>query len=159
MMSFSCFAQLSEGRYASRMTQDGTIFFINPHKLKKTSGIKRFEYDMTLLTWTDSVTINFTFESDLMAIPHDIKISSGDKSFVCNNFKPLFVDIKKKHYEIRISAIFPIQDLEYILNSSFPLCFEFYQEGNKETAAYSPGSWKKDRDKLMNIYNLYKYRK
>lgn len=114
---------------------------------------------MTLLTWTDSVTVNFTFESNFMTVPDTVKIISGDRTFYSNSYKPLFIDLKKDHYEIRISALFPISELEYIINSSLPPCFEIYQDGNKETATYKLGAWRKDQKKLSNIYNLYMYSK
>ncbi len=88
-------AQSADGRYISRMTQDGTLYFINPQKLSKTEGIKNFEYDMTLLSWTDSATVNFTFRSGLMAKPENLAIRSGNNVFRCDAFKPLFIDIKK----------------------------------------------------------------
>ena len=157
LCALSSTAQLNDGRYASRKTQDGTIFFLNPQKLKKTSGIKKFEYDVTLLTWTDSVTVNFTFESDLMTVPEKLRIENSSKSFACNDYKPLFIDLKKNHYEIRISAKFPLCEFEEIIKSLLPPRFVFYQEGKEETAAYSEKGWKKEHKLLNNIYSLYLY--
>lgn len=147
--------QSAEGRYASRMTADGMLFFINPHKLGELTNIKRFEYDMTLLTWTDSVTVNFTFESSLMQVPSTLKITSGDKTYVCHDFKSLFIDIKKKHYEIRITSKFAVADIISIVRSVSPPVFVFTQENQVETATYKTGAWKKDRKKLSDIIQLY----
>lgn len=147
--------QSAQGRYASRMTADGTLFFINPHKLGDLTNIRRFEYDMTLLTWTDSVTVNFTFESDMMEVPSSLKITSGDKSYVCHDYKSLFIDIKKKHYEIRISSQFAVADIIKIIDSTAPPAFVFTQNNITERAAYKAGAWRKDRRKLSDIVKLY----
>lgn len=160
IMCAACgFAQSPNDRYASRKTQDGTIYFINPHKLKKINGIKSFEYDVTLLTWTDSVTINFTYETDIMAIPDKFNIVSGDNTYKCGNYKPLFIDLKKNHYEIRISAMFPVSEYEKIIETPSPPRFDIYLPGKEATATYSEKSWKKEHKILNSIYSLYKYSK
>lgn len=150
-------AQSADGRYTSRMTQDGTLFFVMPQKIGKLSGIKRFEYDMTMLTWTDSVTVNFTFESDRMSLPENLEIVSGANRYACADYSPLFIDIKKKHYEVRITSKFPADQIKSIVGSATPPVFSFTQDGVPESATYSEGAWRKDRKKLSDIYQLYLY--
>lgn len=146
-------------RYASRMTPDGTIYFIMPKKLSKLQGIRHFDYDMTLLSWTDSVTVNFTFESRIIGLPSDLTIKSGNSFFKCDNYSLLFQDIIKKGFEIRVTSKFSTEDLKEIINSDFPPIFYFQQENNEESATYSEGAWRKDRKQLMDIFNLYLYTK
>ncbi len=151
--------QSAQGRYSSRMTVDGTIFFIMPCKLKELDNIRKFEYDMTLLSWTDSVTVNFTFESNIMSMPHDLRISSNQKEYICKDFSSLFIDIKKNHYEIRITSKFSVDELSQILNSEDSPTFVFTQENVTNMASYTKRSWKKDRNKLLSIFKLYSYSK
>lgn len=146
-------------RYASRMTPDGTIYFIMPKKLGKTQGIKHFEYDMTLLSWTDSVTINFTFQSKIMGLPSELYIQSGDQTFLCDNYSLLFQDIKKNSFEIRVTSKFLTQDIEKIIHSVSPPIFFFPQGNHEAIATYSEAAWKNDRKKLIDIYNIYLYSK
>lgn len=153
------FSQSADGRYVSRMTRDGTLFFVNPHKLKDLTGIRSFEYDMTMLSWTDSVTVNFTIESDRMTVPSAVGIESGNKYYECNNYSPLYIDIKKNHYEIRITSKFPCRDIETIIDTATPPSFMIKQDGVDEKASYSPKGWKKDSKKLSDIYKLYLYSK
>lgn len=145
----------AEARYASRMTQDGTIFFIEPQKLTDLGNIKRFEYDMTLLSWTDSVTVNFTFESERLAMPQNLIIKSGDSSFVCTDFSDLFFDLKRNRYEIRITSKFSVEEIREIINSENPPIFSFIQDGVNEYASYKSGAWRKDRKRLMKIFQLF----
>lgn len=152
-------ASFALDRYASRMTPDGTIYFIMPKKLSKLQGIKHFDYDMTLLSWTDSVTVNFTFESGLMGHPNNLAINSGTRSFVCDHYSLLFQDLKKNGFEIRVTSKFSTHDIKEMIDSEAPPIFIFYQGENKESATYSEGAWKKDRKKLIDIYNIYQYTK
>lgn len=151
--------QSAQGRYSSRMTVDGTIFFIEPCKLKELDNIRKFEYDMTLLSWTDSVTVNFTFETNIMSMPHDLRISSNQKEYICKDFSSLFIDIKKNHYEIRITSQFSVDEVSQILNSEDSPTFVFTQDDVTNRASYTKRSWKKDRNKLLSIFKLYSYSK
>ncbi len=149
----------SDGRYFSRLSQDGTLFFVMPKKIKNVSGIKKFEYDMTLLTQTDSVTVNFTFISPLMDVPKDLKIATCDTTFNCSDYKPLFIDLKKNKYEVRITSKFSNELLVKMLACPTPPVFSFTQGNVSESASYKPGAWAKDRKILNDIFNLYKYTK
>lgn len=152
--------QSAEGRYASRMTTDGTIYFVVPKKIKHLSNLKKFEYDMTLLSclsWKDSVTVNFTFESPLMEVPEKLEIKSGNNYFKCNDYHPLFIDIKKNHYEVRITSKFPLEEIRKMIESSVSPVFIFEQCGQPRSASYSPGAWRKDRKKLFDVMQIYLY--
>lgn len=149
--------QSIQKRYASRMTPDGTIFFINPQKLGALTNIKRFEYDMTLLNWSDSVTVNFTFGSTSMCAPEDFRIANGEKTYVCREFSVLYTDIKKNYYEIRITSKFPVSELVEIIASPAAPVFTFTQEGVVKTAAYKKSDWQPERKKLSDILQLYHY--
>lgn len=153
------FGQSAENRYHSRMTQDGVLFFIMPQKLHDLQGMKKFEYDMTLLNWTDSATINFTFESNSISIPTGLTIKNNTESIVCRSYSPLFIDLKKNHYEIRITAKFSINEVDSFIESTTPPRFCFMQDNQLMSASYRAGAWKKDRIKLQKIFQLYKYSK
>jgi len=158
-MAVQLFAQSAEGRYVSRMTQDGTLYFIMPKKLGECSGIKKFEYDMTCLSWSDSVTVNFTFHSKSVARPTNLRIESCGDSFQCSSSSLLFTDIVKNGYEIRVTSKFLVSEIEKVLQCPNSPAFMFEQDGVVRTAEYSKGAWGKDRKKLVDILNLYKLSK
>lgn len=151
--------QLSQGRYASRITPDGTIFFINPQKLRVLTNVRRFEYDMTLSSWKDSVTVNFTFESSIIDAPEDLKIVSGERTYQSKDFSVLFIDIKKHHYEVRITSKFSVHELTEILKANSLPVFTFTQNGVQNKATYKDNKWKKERKQLLDILRLYSYSK
>ena len=158
-MSIPSNGQSTQKRYVSRITSDGTTFFINPHQLNSLTHIRRFEYDMTLLSWTDSVTVNFTIESMLMDSPKNLKLVSGDKSYSCEEFSVLFTDIKRNHYEIRVTSKFSVTELSEIVAASSTPVFSFTQQGISASAAYKKNEWTKERKKLSDILQLYVYSK
>ena len=123
VIAIPLYGQLSQGRYASRITSDGTIFFVNPQKLGVLTNLRRFEYDMTLLSWKDSVTINFTIETSWMTTPENFKLVSGDKVYSCDDFSVLYTDIKKQHYVIRVTSRFSLQELTQIIASEISPIF------------------------------------
>lgn len=159
IVPISLFSQSAHGRYASRITPDGTIFFIEPKGLNIKSNIKRFEYDMTLLSWTDSVTLNFTVESFEMFAPEDFKILCGDNTYSADEFSVLFIDIKKGHYEIRITSKFSFLCLSKMLESEVSPVFAFMQNGVLRKASYKKSEWKKEQKKLSDIVQIYNYSK
>lgn len=148
-------AQSAQGRYVSRMTQDGKLIFIEPKKISVCSEIKKFEYDVTCLTWADSATVNFTFVSRTISKPRDLKIKSCGSDYVCDNYSLLYTDIVKSGYEIRVSAKYPVADIEKIFQCETSPVFSFKQDDIERTAAYSKSAWAKDRVKLNAIMNLY----
>lgn len=148
--------QNAAGRYVSRMTQDGMLYFINPQKIKQCTEIKNFEYDMTCLSWSDSVTVNFTFKSNSVDRPANLKIESCGKSYACNNYSLLFTDIVKGGYEIRVTSKFLLSDIEKVLQCQSSPIFSFSQNGITRTAAYSSGAWRKDQKKLTDIFNIFR---
>ena len=148
-------AQSAEGRYNSFRTRDGMLFFILPKHLKELSGIKRFEYDMTLLSWTDSVTVNFTFESNSVEPISDLHIVCGHDSLPCDSFSNLFVDAKKNHYEIRITSTFSFEEIDRMVKSSSPPRFCFRQGNVDEYATYSSKAWINDKKRLNDILKLF----
>lgn len=137
------------------MTQDGTIFFIMPKKISDCSGIKKFEYDMTCLTWTDSVTVNFTFRSASVDRPVGLAVESCGHTYTCTAYSLLYTDIVKGGYEIRVTSKFPVAEIEEMLQCESSPVFTFEQNHTRCTAAYSAGAWKSDRKKLKDIFNLF----
>lgn len=156
-MPISALAQSAENRYHSRMTADGYIFFCNAHKLNQLDNIKKFEYDMTFLTWTDSVTVNFTFESSRISAPTNLSLKIANETIKCLNFSPLFIDIKKNHYEIRITSKFALNTICNMIESPVAPVFQFEQDGILESATYKESDWKKDQKKLKDIYQIYSH--
>lgn len=152
-------AQSAKGRYVSRMTQDGMLYFIEPKKLSKLENIQRFEYDITLISWSDSATINFTFKSKQVDYPDSLYINSCHDHNKITEYSLLFTDIVKGGYEIRVTSKIDTNTLGRLISCPEPPVFSFYQNGTVCSATYSGSAWKSDQKKLSDIFNLYNLRK
>lgn len=152
-------AQSAQNRYVSRMTQDGTLFFISPKKLNRSEGVKKFEYDMTWLSWSDSATVNWTFRSESMDLPREFAIQTCDTVFVCTSYSPLYQDIIRSGYETRITSKFSLSQIERMIQCPTSPEFVFKQDGVTKTASFSEGTWRKERKMLSDILTLYKHTK
>lgn len=146
-------------RYNSRITPDGTIFFVNPQELASLKNLRQFEYDMTLLSWKDSVTVNYTIESSSMKVPEGLKIIIDGNIYDCDTYSVLFIDMKRQYYRIRITSKIPMLELARIVESSDPPIFVFVQEGIQKEATYTSRKWKKGRKQLWGILQLFDYSK
>ncbi len=149
------YSQSADGRYNSLRSRDGMLFFINPQQVKELSGIRRFEYDVTLLSWTDSVTINYTFESDIMNVPDNFEIICGDTIMTGSSYSPLFVDIKGNHFEVRMTSKFGLNQFQTMVNSLTSPVFRFTQAHEVKSARYREKAWLKDRKKLKDIFQIF----
>ncbi len=147
------------GKYFSRMVDKGMLFFLNPQKVSQVEGVKSFEYDVTMTTWNDSVTINFTCKSDVMDTPQDFKIVSGSNTYKSVKNKVLYTDIIKKGFEIRMSSTLLYRDFEAMVNNENPPTFTFVQGGMQKSASFSSGKWDKERKDLQRILSVYNYTK
>jgi len=94
-----------------------------------------------------------------MTAPEHLKIVSGDTVYPCEDFSVLFTDIRRQHYVIRVTSKFPVQELTEIVGSASSPVFAFTQNGIQEAAAYTGSAWKKERRRLLAIFQLYVYSK
>lgn len=143
-------------RYVSRPVADGILYFIMPKKLDNVKGVKSLEYDMTMVSSLDSVTVNFTVYSPIATAPTDLRLISGTTAVRCDNYKLLFVDKAGKNYEIRVTSSFPRAVIEDLFSSDECPGFEFRLGSTAVAAYYKPGAWKKDREKMTEVFNLIK---
>ena len=112
---------------------------------------------MTYPDWPDSITVNFSIYCDMPEVPQKLSLRGGDKNYVCNDFRSLYVDIIKGGYEIRMTSRFAKEDIEsLLLQSESPMTFEMETKGKKMFATYKEGAWQKDRKKLNDIFLLIK---
>ena len=105
MVCLNMQAQSADGRYISRMTQDGTLYFINPQKLSKTEGIKNFEYDMTLLRYACDAAILGRFVYAAVGWTAEYGQNGGgfgDTAFVAD-FKKWLVNLKKRDVDLSVT--------------------------------------------------------
>lgn len=156
MMGTSLWAQSAHKRYTARMTQDGMCYFFSAADLKDTKGISHFDYDITYLDWQDSITINYTAYTMSSAIPTELSMTNGTDSYVCKDYKHLYVEFRKKGYEVRMTSRYALKDFECLLDQDSPLSFTFKQGSERKSASYKQKAWQRERKMLKQILQLIK---
>ena len=157
---FLCFALLpqfvgAQGRFTTRLTDKGTLHFLEPKKLNDLSGVSRFEFDMTYVTSTDSAYVNFSVKAPVAVKPSDIRLCYGTGLILsCDDSRLLFIDRHGASYEIRMMCRFPISELRKALEEASPPVFRFKMGNSEASASYRPSAWKKDRIRINEMFNL-----
>lgn len=156
VISSTLWAQSAHKRYITRMTKDGMCYFFRATELSATEDISHFEYDITYLDWQDSITVNYTAYTSSPAIPVDLAITNGTLTYPCTDYKHLYVEFRKKGYEVRMTSRYALADFEQLLDAPQPLTFVFMQGNEKKSAAYKPKAWQKERNTIKQILQLIK---
>ena len=145
-------AQSIDKRYRSTITQTGTLHFFRPMKLTRIENMKSFVYDMTYLSKTDSVTLNFTLEIINSQNVEKVVLQTDGVIAIENAPKMLYRDVLKSSYKVRISVGVPYKDIERIFKSETPLSFFItLSDGTVCKATYSKSKWRKEHVNITRI--------
>lgn len=151
------FADSTKNRYSSRLTGEGTCYFIRDKKLTKLENISKFKYDMTYVDSNDTIVVNFTILAQTPDVPKEVILKGDTKSFTCNEVERFYIDITNKGYELRLSTKFHKDEIKEIVFSKTPPVFSFKMGETEVSATYSKYAWKKDSKKLQGIFTLIYY--
>lgn len=155
--TFLASAQSIEKRYSSYPTNQGMLYHFSTMKLGKKCNTRIFEYDMTYVHPTDSVTFNYTVTTENPCNVKETMIKLDGKTIASGSTKTLYRDVKKNGYILRTSTKFAITDIEKVFSSTNPPRFEsVYDNGVKATATYSVSRWKKEKNLVSRIINSIK---
>ncbi|MDO4949874.1 MAG: hypothetical protein Q4E55_06900 [Bacteroidales bacterium] len=119
--------------------------------------MNKFVYDMTYISNTDSVTLNFT--SEIIDFQNIEKVAlQTDRVIATENApKMLYRDVLKTSYEIRITVGVPYKDIEQAFKSDTPLSFFItLSDGTICKATYSKSKWKKEHVNITRILQSIK---
>lgn len=102
--------------YTTNSQSNGTLYFIEPdHEFENDSFDASLTWDLTHLSTTDSVRMNFSFRGEeIMEL--DCMILVPSETIVCPDMEKLFVEDEKRKWVHRYSAVFSLEELK-----------EFYQ--------------------------------
>lgn len=153
--SLDASAQVGLKRLFSHNNEKGTMYFIGQKKLTKLENIKKFEFDITYLDYTDSATVNFTVISPNPTDVSELKMGNSSIAMTATDVELLYHEVKGKNYVVRTTSKVPFQTLKEIVKSESPMVFDIvHTDGQKGKATYSASQWKKERDLLGRILYL-----
>lgn len=148
-------AQAGLKRLFSHNNEKGTMYFIGQKKLTKLENIKRFEFDITYLDYTDSATVNFTVISPNPNDVSEMELGNQQISIKATDVELLYHEVKGKNYVVRTTSRVPYTTLKALIKDEGPMIFNITRtDGQKGKATYSASQWKKERDLLGRILYL-----
>lgn len=145
-----------EERYFTRILPDGKLYFFMPYKLKAKKGNK-LQYDMTLLTYCDSVTINMTLHSPMGRVK-SVRLSAGEVSYFTTQYELFFQERSGSRFNTRVHIDCPGDKFKQLYTGSTPLTIELTMESNaKYTFTYRAKEWQKETAYVFEVLEMIEY--
>ena len=146
----------AQGRYSTRLLENGTMLFFNPCKLVAMQKETSLVYDMTYLTDSDSVTVNMTYTAqDLHVL--EVRIVSGTAAYQTANYSIFYREKEKKGIATRIHISCPKNTYEDLFLSATPMRIEIVsKEGGVRSFTYKKSKWVKERENILEAIALLK---
>lgn len=149
-------AAFGRERYSVRTLPLGNMYFFMPCKLKASSGNK-LEYDMTLHSYRDSVTVNMTLTSPMGRVK-SVSLSTGDVNYSTTQYELFFQERNGSRFNTRVHIDCPGQIYAQLFASSVPLTIELTMEDGKQYSfTYKPKKWKEDSLYVTEVLEMIAY--
>lgn len=156
LLLLSSMVAFGRERYDVRVLPQGKMYFFMPYKLKGKAGNK-LQYDMTLLTYRDSVTINMTLTSPLGRVK-SISLSSKEASFSTTEYELFFQERNGSRFNTRVHIDCPNQVYKQLFASQQPITFELTMEDGKRYAfTYKPKKWEEESTYVSEVLEMIDY--
>lgn len=143
-------------RYDVRVLPLGKMYFFMPGKLKGKAGSKLM-YDMTLLTYRDSVTINMTLTSPLGRVK-TVSLSSDQANYTTAEYELFFQERNGSRFDTRVHIDCPSHIYRQLFTSQQPVTFELTMEdGNQYSFTYKAKKWKEECAYVSEVLEMIAY--
>ena len=143
-------------RYRVRTLPLGNMYFFMPYKLKASSGNK-LQYDMTLLSYRDSVTVNMTLTSPMGRVK-SVRLQAGDVSYSTTQYELFFQERNGSRFDTRVHIDCPGQIYTRLFASPEPLNIELTMESGKQYSfTYKPKKWQEESRYVSEVMEMIAY--
>ncbi len=156
LMLLCCIVSFGKERYYARILPDGKMYFFIPHKVKGKSG-KKLQYDMTLITYKDSVTLNMTLHSPMGRV-RSVRLSSGDVSYTTTQYELFFQERARSLFKTRVHIDCPGDIYRKLYTTPIPLTIELTMEsGENYSFTYKTKDWQKESAYVSEVLDMIEY--
>lgn len=153
-----CNAQSIEKRYSTYISDIGVINFFHPQKLKNNTKIDAFVFDMTYISYGDSLILNCSYRTQNGSNIKSLKLKNGNNNICGKDLSVLYRDVIKSGYETRVTSRFSFIDIRNIFSNPAPLVFEIIlNDGSCYTASYRKSAWEKESINITRIFESINY--
>lgn len=150
-------AQKINNHYVSYIQQKGTLYFIRPQKGFKNKGYgSSFIYDITCLSSSDSVTINFSYFDKNSRILDSLYLIRGSKRILVPVSK-IFIETKKANWHYRFTTRVLLSELETFFVENEIGTIALIEKNTTIPLYTSKKKWKKNAAINTKIFKLIRY--
>lgn len=142
--------------YVSFKAPNGTLYFIRPQKGFRSDKGQNLKYDMTLLSSSDSLTLNFSYFDPGTLEPDSLLMHSGN-GIVSSALSKIFVETSKKNWHYRYSARFAVKDAEDFFKQENPSDFILSCKEKNFRLTCKSSHWRKYSPINLRIFQLVRY--
>ena len=157
---FSASAQNLRKKYTSTTGEQGSVYFIYPQDgftCGELGSNKELVYDITYVTFKDSVTYNFTYRNK-QANPVDsvqLRLPSGRTETIVH--ERLFVEPVKSHWAHRISLYIPKPCFRELYASEQPYEVLLYTPAGVFNYTIRQNKWNEQRNIVNGVLQVIDY--
>ena len=156
LMLLCCIMSVAKERYYARVLLDGKMYFFMPYKLKGESGNK-LQYDMTLISYKDSVTLNMTLHSPMGRV-RSVRLSSGDVNYTTTKYELFYQERDRSKFNTRVHIDCPLEMYRKLYTNASPLTIEIVMEDGKKYAfSYKAKQWQKESMYASEVLEMLDY--
>ncbi|MCU0360166.1 MAG: hypothetical protein MUF75_05515 [Bacteroidia bacterium] len=150
-------AQKIKKYYVSFKQEKGTLFFIRPQDgFKNASLHSHLKYDITCLSGSDSLTINFSYFDKTSRTLDSLALQTGAKRSA-SALKKIFIETQKSYWHYRFSARFSIRDAEDFFNQVMAPKLEVVDKKDTIVLTCKKRTWEKNSKINQKIFQLVRY--
>ena len=143
-------------RYDVRVLPLGNMYFFMPYKLKGNGGNK-LQYDMTLLSYRDSVTINMTLTSPLGRVK-SVSLSSNETNYSTTEYELFFQERNGSRFNTRVHIDCPGKVYRQLFTGKQPVTIGLTMEDGKQyDFTYKAKKWKEESAYVYEVLEMIAY--
>ncbi len=143
-------------RYNVRILDNGSMYFFMPCKVKGASG-SRLQYDMTLISFRDSVSINMTLTAPLGRVK-SITLHNGIDTYTTTQYELYYQERKGSRFNTRIHIDCPLTSYRQLFTNNYPITLTITMtDGKNYTFTYKEKDWKKEVVYVSEVLEMIAY--
>lgn len=142
--------------------ETGSVFFIKPlsgFECKEVKGSKTLDYDVTSVSYKDSVTFNCTYYNEIPSPADSIFFvtAGGEKTAICHTM--FYVQPHKKIWTQRASLTIPNDWFRELYKQDVPFDILIHTGDREYLYKAAPKKWGEHKMIINKVFEIAKYNK
>lgn len=143
------YSQKTHKQFIMKKTDFGMLYFVQPQTICKSKALV-CEFDQTIRTWSDTVSIGVSVTTNETIKVDSITIGISGRS-VTRDVEHIYVEPCKKKWKCRFFVYVTMEEMERFLSETSPFII-FHGIGNDKSVLVKQKKWLKVQELNKNIY-------